>query len=858
MTQESVKKFLMTLIAPLLIVILGIVAWYPVLNFWFLKAFEASWLHDALPYTLTQLIRTHAFLYWLDFKLFGWEPAGWYGTALFLHIIAALLLYRFVLILTQNRVAATITGLIFVASTAYNDVLTWGSFNSYYPLLLSWILLGFTAFVQYKQTKKTKYWLLSMIFLVLAFYTRETGIIAVPLLSLFDLMTAGDLRKRATWLELIKRQFPYYALLVVFFLLRNMYGGTIGDTVDSNVKYQIRMVHDHLYVEYARAIALTFGKIIPPIFIPYLWLNEWRAAKILTGDGAWLQTYFFPIIGWVTYGGFALLLVLFRKQKQLFTTMLYFWLWVGLFSLFIALATPDVPEVLTRPYQIITMRYRYFAFAGASISFALVLTTLYSWLGGWLAKKKRIHTEIKFWLPKAALVAVLLGIVGLNYSLLQYIHTEAYATLYRAGKEFQTKFREQFPTLPTNVAFYIYPHASGLNDSLFEWYLTKETHYPNLVGQPYRIESQVEAAIDKVKQGKLALSDFVFLDYDAGTGMVNKTEAVRTAIENQRTIGLNFVGAGDRVVTATGFDGPAVELPQNLVVSTSTRYRAITPTAQSDRKKFRALVDYAVDRKHYLDTVKLTTCRTISQRDEEPFYYYHPEHLVDGNTGRRSAWIADAVPAWIQADLTKEQEVKAVAWGSIEGSTRVPASYTIQSSNNGTEWQTIKTVKNNAKFTGLDTFDQPIKARYIKMMIETTNTGDFVQMDEFEVITKKGEAALALYNDRTTLINESRNPFTYATNGEDLAYAQAVGLNFGWGKASWGVDKASNFADTQFVYFPYAIGQSSPATLKLPEAEIYAGPGEMLTKHFNSISIDLSNAPVEVTAIAGQLVPRYK
>ena len=77
----------------LLILGVGILAWLPTLNFWFFKAYEATWLMSVTPHTLFNLLKGHAFLYFLDLKLFGWNPVGWYATGIILHLIAGSIFY---------------------------------------------------------------------------------------------------------------------------------------------------------------------------------------------------------------------------------------------------------------------------------------------------------------------------------------------------------------------------------------------------------------------------------------------------------------------------------------------------------------------------------------------------------------------------------------------------------------------------------------------------------------------------------------------------------------------------------------------------------------------------------------------
>jgi hypothetical protein len=850
MTQlTNLLKPYVKYLAPLTLVVVGILAWYPVLNFWFLKAFEASWLHDALPYTLDRLIRTHSFLYWLDLKLFGWNPMGWYGTALVLQLVASLVLYKFTNLLTKNRLIGFIAALIFVANTAYNDVLTWGSFNSYYPLLLTWILLVFINFIRYKEDNKIASLVWSVVFTLLACYTRETGVIVVPLLTVFDLLTAGNLLQKKTWLGVLKRQIGFYVAMAGFLLLRSHYGGTIGDTVDSNVKMQMRLLHDKLYGEYFRVVRLTFGKLIPPILIPYPLLNEWRELKMKTGDADWLAINFFPILGYIGYGLLAAIALLLARAKNYGRHLIFFVIWIGAFSLFISLVIPSVHEVHIRPYEVITMRYRYFAFAGASIFYATLLVLVFDRL-----KKVKRLTK----LVSPTLAAILILIAGYNIVALHKIEKGMYESTYKPSRDFHLKFQKDLPTLPTNSAFYIYPHAPNLNDYLFEWYLTREVKYPNLIGQPYRIESQIEAVLDKISKKKLTLNDFFFFDYRPETSLVNVTDKIRTLIAGQKIIPLAFSKLSNGQYDAQIVDGPAVELPQNVDLKINTALPSqISAGPKADSKRFRALVDYSIARTNYLETLKLTTCRTMSQRDEEPFYYYQPAHLVDGNVSRRSGWIADAVPAWMYVELPSAQPIAAVAWGSILGSTRVPASYTYAVSDDGQTWRDIKSVKNNPNATAIDKFDKPVTAKFIKMTIDTTSSGDFVQMDEFEVITTKAAAALALYSDRDSLLNDSRALFDFAASNDDLAYAKTAGLKKLWGKLSWGVSAEGPFVGTQYTYFQYDVtGANAPISVPIPEGEIYAAIGELLTRHLTSITLDLSSLSAPTT-VTGQLTPRY-
>lgn len=834
----------------LLIVGVGVLAWYRTLDFWFLRAYEATWLKGIAPYNIVNLIRAHAFLYYLDWKMFGWHPWGWYLTSIILHIIATLILCRFIFILTKHRLLSFITGLFFIASTSYNDVITWGSFNSYYPLLLIFMLSALITFYKFKETGKVIFLLLSIVFSLLGFFTRETGIVIVPLITIFDLLFTTGLKNRKTLMHIFKRQLPFYVTLIIFFIIRSSYGGVAGDTNDGNVKMQIRLIHDRLYFDYAKASLLTFGKLIPPQIIPYPLLNQARESLYKSIDPELVNVYFFSLIGLAFYFILGLITFLFRKDKKYLCILAFFWLWIGVFSLFVALIIPNIHEVLIREYIYNEMRYRYFAYAGTSAFIGTILIFLY----------EKIRKDANIKIAQVFLFLIISGSVLLNLVFIWRIEQEVYISTYKPAKDFYKQFKSYFPSLPKKSTFYIYPYAPGLSDYLLEWFFIKENSYPNLTGEPFRVESQVAAVLNKIKTGEINLADTIFFDYDNKKGLLNKTKETKATILNQKKYTLLFKKDDVNHFDAELADGPAVEIPYNVEVtmSSSLGNENITQLKSPNSEMFRALVDYSIDRKHYLDNVKIKTSPTMSQRPGESFLHVVADNLVDGNTGPRSSWIADAIPAWVVADLGEEGDIYAVVWAAVYP-TRTPATYAFFSSTDGTIWNEEKTVKNNSKSNSIDKFEKPIRARYIKMIINTTSSGDFASLDEFEVITSQGKQVLQLYNDRDTLLNDSRDMFKFLSSQQDIIYAKQQGLEFNnWGKLSWKTEVSSN-ENTQYVYFPYSLNESvQKIIIKLPEAEIFAGPGQFLNKHINLISLDFGEVPFIINVINLKLLPRLK
>ena len=821
-----------------LILLLGILAWIPTLNFWFFKAYEATWFLG-VPQNALGLIKAHAFLYYIDWKIFGWNPWGWYLTSLFLHLVASVLLYKLVLLISKNKLLSLVSSLIFIVSTAYNDVLTWGSFNSYYPMLLTWMLSALITFIKFKETNKKIYLLLSIIFSFLSFFTRETGIVTVAIITTFDIVFSKNIKDRKTIIQIIKRQIPFYGALVLFFFIRSIYGGTPGDSADSNVKLQLRFVEDKLYWEYAKTSFLTMGKLIPPQIIPYPILNFLRDVFSRFINLELVNTYFFPLLGWIILGGLgAIWLRIKRLSSSKF--FLFFLIWLGLFSIFVSLALPNTPEVLSRAYEYNTMRYRYFAFVGMAPIIASLLLMMFGEKG-------------------RKLILITAVVVILNLGLIWKIEKEVYATSYKPAKEFYIKLTSHFPSLPSESVFYLYPHASGLSDYFLEWYLIKGDSYKNLINEPYRIESQIIAVLNKIKKGEMKLDDVFFLDLDKANGLLNETDRVRKLLLNQKNYLVSLNKIEEVSFKSELFDGPQVEIPYNITFDLNLSEKDQLVGKSPDSKRFKALVEYSLGRNEYLKTVSVSTAYTMSQREGEPFYHVLPKNLTDGNTGIRYSWIADSWEPWVQADLGKETEVIAVAWGSLPGSTRIPATYSILVSKDGKEWTKVKEVKKAENSESIDVFDKPYIARFVRMEIATTSGGDFVLLDEFEVISSSGRNALPYYDSREKLLNDIYNMFAFVSGEEDLMYMRNVGHDTYWAKMSWGTNDSAVGNNNQVFYFPYITNRSFQSiVLELHEGEIFSGTGNFLKKHINSISLEFGETPFNLTLDSLQFVPRLK
>ena len=120
-------------------------SWIDTLNYWFFMGYEAFWLPGSKSdiFEFIPLYRSHAFIYFLNHRLFGWNASGWYFTGILIHIISTIVvIYSINKILSlfikkyNLEICALFIGSIFGVSPFFHDVITWGSFNSYYGVIL--------------------------------------------------------------------------------------------------------------------------------------------------------------------------------------------------------------------------------------------------------------------------------------------------------------------------------------------------------------------------------------------------------------------------------------------------------------------------------------------------------------------------------------------------------------------------------------------------------------------------------------------------------------------------------------------------------------------------------------------------
>lgn len=156
------------------------------------------------------ILRIVANCVWIPLKyLSGLDPSGYNLFSISLHFLNSLLVYVMVLRLFSDRHLAALTSLFFVSAAVGSDAIFWRAANST-PLNLFFYLLTLTCYVEFRRGGRGRYYLLSLLFFILAVLSKEEAA-SIPLLAaLFDILFIGGVRD---WRGTLKRVSPYCAII---------------------------------------------------------------------------------------------------------------------------------------------------------------------------------------------------------------------------------------------------------------------------------------------------------------------------------------------------------------------------------------------------------------------------------------------------------------------------------------------------------------------------------------------------------------------------------------------------------------------------------------------------------------------
>lgn len=797
--------------AGITIALLGIVVWFGVLNGWFLYGNEPHHLFSSGSFTLPNLIRTHSVLYFVSFILFGWNASGWYAITLFFHIFASLALFYLLLLLTKNRIIAVVGAIGFLIHTAYIDVLAWGSFNALYPVTLLIVLLSLLCFFLFKTTKNIVFYVLLFPLLIIGLINREIALVIPVVIFLLDILyfktsIRGNYRYFIRWYGL------FLFVMVGFLLFRSINGSDPADYVDERHRLRIGLLGSQQYVEYIFRGALGFFKKIPPLLIPYPWLNILRDA-IAAPTNVYIQNYFFPLLGVIITGVSLWAMFLWRKKKLVHIAFFFFCIMV-LFNAFFSFAQPETNTTLVAPYVWNGARYHYFAFFGFSIYFWVIVYLLSSNIK--VIKAYSVVFFLGIFLAVTCIHAVFI------FTLVDGVNKTTYANI----KKFHADMAKKFPE-SRGLYFYVYPHASPLGDYLYEWNYLRSTSPEDFLPGSTWGSANVSLVFEKINKEVWKKEQVRFLDFQ-NNQIVDKTDEVQAVRKNIEEVTV-FQPEENEIIIDKKLP---VEFPYELVIRAKVDPHAAV-------QNINPMAKYLQDRYTFLRSVGIEVSGTILISETEPHPNFSQMNLIDGNFGKYSQWIAEDThnaKASLILDLQEKKEIAAVWWNCPSPTTGVVTKYSIFISDDKKTWQEIRKNIQTTKTAPLEKFESTITGRYIKLDILSTAQGDPPSIDAVEVITKSGADVLHDYDDPIKLVQDATLSSQTQSSASIITGTIAI------------TTKSKQREETQQRNILMPVdAQFHTYTLLINEGEVFSIPGEFLDRLLTKVTYSFpKNASVTV------------
>ncbi len=168
-----------------------------------------------------------------------------------LHLTASSVLFIFLITMQYKRALALLFSLIFVAHPILTQTVGWlpGRNDS---LLTIFILLAFIFFIRYVNTATWKHYTVSMLFYLLALFTKESTLFFLPLAVFY---TYGIARIKNAHARLLRPASGWLLLTLIWFAARKAALGASAFPIFKIIKAM---------VEHAPAILLYVGKIFFP------------------------------------------------------------------------------------------------------------------------------------------------------------------------------------------------------------------------------------------------------------------------------------------------------------------------------------------------------------------------------------------------------------------------------------------------------------------------------------------------------------------------------------------------------------------------------------------------------------------
>lgn len=159
--------------------------------------------------------------YWLDFKAWWLNPAGFHLTNILIHLANTILLYIILLQLGMHRIPAFMSGLLFSLFPLHFENVSWITGRTD---LLSFFFAALSAllFIRFFKRRKYSSLVISSVFLLLALLSKENSLMIIVIYLVFVWQKGYETKKLAIIL------FPPSASVIIWLIMRRIALGSFA------------------------------------------------------------------------------------------------------------------------------------------------------------------------------------------------------------------------------------------------------------------------------------------------------------------------------------------------------------------------------------------------------------------------------------------------------------------------------------------------------------------------------------------------------------------------------------------------------------------------------------------------------
>ena len=191
------------------------------------KIFDFAQGNDYYPITIISFA--------LNYQLGKLNPFGYHLWNVLLHIVNTLLVFMFILILTKrNLLMAAIVSLFFGIHPMHVESVTWITERKD-VLFMFFFLAGLIAYLEFKESRKIVYYLISILLCVFSCLSKGTAVVFPAILILIDYLSDVKLNRK-----MFTEKIPFFLISITFIFITYLLhkSGTLRFVVDNRTLFQ--------------------------------------------------------------------------------------------------------------------------------------------------------------------------------------------------------------------------------------------------------------------------------------------------------------------------------------------------------------------------------------------------------------------------------------------------------------------------------------------------------------------------------------------------------------------------------------------------------------------------------------------